>query len=169
MTVSSGPTWLTVTEKPSFSRMCVARPTGSPSTLGIATVGGPAETVILMTWPWVNVLPGGCDWRMIVPAGTSLLTVTTSSETPLACDHPSAAACGWPTKSGIGGPALTTSCTGCGCGHRTPAAGEGVATSPAAVVGGRAFFTPRGAGPPGRGGARAAPRRPPPTRGRAGP
>src|SRR2546429_7869811 len=151
MTVSSGPTWLTVTEKPSFSRMCVARPTGSPSTLGIATVGGPAETVILMTWPWVNVLPGGCDWRMIVPAGTSLLTVTTSSETPLACDHPSAAACGWPTKSGIGGPALTTSCTGCGCGHRTPAAGGGLAAVPAAPGAGGALFSPPGGGPPGGG------------------
>src|SRR2546430_6216847 len=121
---------------PGSSRVGGPRATGSPPQLGFATVGGPAETVILMTWPLVNVLPGGCDWRMIVPAGTSLLTVTTSSETPLACDHPSAAACGWPTKSGIGGPALTTSCTGCGCGHRTPAAGGGRATDPARAGGG---------------------------------
>ena len=70
---------------------------------------------------------------MIVPVGASLLVVlTSSSETPLADAQPSAAPCGWPTKSGTGGPALTTIRTGCGCGHMPPAAGVVLTTMPAA-------------------------------------
>src|SRR5262249_16825926 len=126
---------LTLTEKPCLSRMCTARATDSPSTLGTSTMGGPAETVTVMTWPLVNALPGGSDWPVTVPAGASLLIVVrTSSDTPLAHAHPWAASCGCPTRLGIGGPALTTSRTGCGCGHMTPAAGVVLTTMPAAMV-----------------------------------
>src|SRR2546429_9561824 len=115
--------------------MCVACSTDCPSTLGTATIGGPAEIVMVMTWPLVNALPGGSDWLVIVPAGASLLVaVTTSSDTPLADAHPWAASWGCPTKSGIGGPPLTTHRTGCGRGPMAPAAGVVLTPMPAPLV-----------------------------------
>src|SRR5215470_1434013 len=156
-TLSSGPTWLTLTEKPRSSRRCVARSTGSPSTLGTATMGGPGEIVMVMTWPLVNALPGGSDWSVTVPAGASLLAaVRTSSDTPLADAHPWAASCGCPTRLGIGGPALTTSRTGCGCGHMTPATGVVPTTMPAAMVPDVSFVTGPGVSPAWRSAACAA-------------
>jgi hypothetical protein len=111
-------------------------------------MGGRAEVVIVMTWPLVNALPGRCDWLVIVPAGASLLVVvTTSSDTPLADAHPWAASWGCPTKSGIGGPALTISRTGCGCGHMVPAAGVVLTTMPAAMVADGSFVTGPGVSP----------------------
>src|SRR5215470_12293047 len=101
----------------------------------MSTMGGPGEIVMVMTWPLVNALPGDSDCLVTVPAGSSLLSaVRTSSDTPLADAHPWAASCGCPTKSGIGGPALTTSRTGFGCGHMAPATGVVLTTMPAAMV-----------------------------------
>ena len=46
-TLSTGPTWLTLTEKPSFSRVCEAWSTDIPSTLGTGIMGGPGRLAAL--------------------------------------------------------------------------------------------------------------------------
>src|SRR5258708_21980804 len=106
--------------------MLVALGIRRPSTLGMLTIGGPGEIVIVMTSPLVNALPGGADCLTTMLTGWSLCAAGTSlSLTPLAAVHCSATDLSWPTKLGSGGPALSTMDTGLGWRQGPAARGSG--------------------------------------------